>query len=262
MMMEASKLINIISKETKTDNCSIHGDFESISIFKAHWTTCPQCQEIRINEQKQKEQVEREIQDKERSAKLLEKKIGQAALPKRFKEAFLLNYVADCPNSIKALKTCFDYVESFDENLKNGSCLILCGMLGNGKTHLAVGIAHEILRIGFQPLFCTVAKALRFVKSTYNRDSEKTEREALETFIDPDLLILDEVGVQFGSETEKNIMFEIINGRYEQVKPTIIISNLAKDELEKFFGERSFDRLREGGGKIIIFDWKSYRTKI
>ena len=44
-------------------------------------------------------------------------------------------------------------------------------------------------------------------------------------FIRPDLLILDEVGVQFGSETEKMILFEIINGRYEQLKPTIVISN-------------------------------------
>ena len=47
-------------------------------------------------------------------------------------------------------------------------------------------------------------------------------------FIRPDLLILDEVGVQFGSETEKMILFEIINGRYEQLKPTIVISNLAR----------------------------------
>ena len=79
-------------------------------------------------------------------------------------------------------------------------------------------------------------------------------------FIRPDLLILDEVGVQFGSETEKMILFEIINGRYEQLKPTIVISNLA-DALTDYLGERVVDRLREGGGRMLIFDWPSYRRQ-
>ena len=263
--MEPSKigdLLNQGNEKKKTEHCEIHGDFESTLFFRNHWSKCGECMEIERKKRGDEDLVRQLQEEKERKARLLEKKIGQAALPVRFENSFLSNYITDCQNSKKALRTCLEYVESFPDNFKNGSSLILCGTVGTGKTHLAVGIAHEILQAGFQPLFCTVSKALRYVKSTYSRDSEMSERQALQTFIEPDLLILDEVGVQFGSETEKNIIFEIINGRYEEVKPTIIISNLAKDKLEEFFGERSFDRLREGGGKIIITDWKSYRSNI
>ena len=109
-------------------------------------------------------------------------------------------------------------------------------------------------------VFTSVINAIRRVKDTYRRDSGQS-RQVVAGFIRPDLLILDEVGVQFGSETEKMILFEIINGRYEQLKPTIVISNLAKDALTDYLGERVVDRLREGGGRMLIFDWPSYRRQ-
>lgn len=64
--------------------------------------------------------------------------------------------------------------------------------------------------------------------------------------------------MQFGSDAEKLILFEIINGRYEAVKPTILLSNLNIDGLKGYMGERVVDRLREGG-KADRFDWPSYR---
>ncbi|HFH6599619.1 TPA: ATP-binding protein, partial [Klebsiella pneumoniae] len=51
----------------------------------------------------------------------------------------------------------------------------------------------------------------------------------------------------------------IINTRYERLKPTILISNLPKDELTKFIGERVIDRMNDGGGCTISFTWDSYR---
>ena len=75
------------------------------------------------------------------------------------------------------------------------------------------------------------------------------------------MLILDEVGVQFGSETEENLLFDIINTRYEDRKPTILISNLDGAGVKKYLGERAFDRIREDGGKLIPFTWSSYRGK-
>ncbi|VFR32492.1 DNA replication protein DnaC [plant metagenome] len=100
---------------------------------------------------------------------------------------------------------------------------------------------------------------MRSIKDTYRRDSKENEADAIARLVEPDLLVLDEVGVQFGSETEKMYLFEIINGRYEALKPTIVISNLAKDALTEYLGERVVDRLREGGGRMVIFDWPSYR---
>lgn len=80
-------------------------------------------------------------------------------------------------------------------------------------------------------------------------------------FTKPDLLIIDEIGVQFGSDAEKLIMFEIINTRYERMKPTILISNQSKEELAAFIGERVIDRMNDGGGCTLAFTWDSYRSK-
>jgi DNA replication protein DnaC len=67
------------------------------------------------------------------------------------------------------------------------------------------------------------------------------------------------VGVQFGSDTEKLMLFDILNERYERRRPTILMSNLPRDEVSAYLGERVFDRLREDGGQFISFTWESYR---
>ncbi len=77
----------------------------------------------------------------------------------------------------------------------------------------------------------------------------------------PDLLILDEVGVQFGSDTEKLILFDVLNERYERRRPTILMTNLTLEEVADFLGDRIIDRLREDGGEFIPFDWESHRGK-
>lgn len=75
------------------------------------------------------------------------------------------------------------------------------------------------------------------------------------------MLILDEVGVQFGSEAEKLILFDVLNERYERCKATILLSNLTATEVKDYLGERVMDRMREDGGKVVVFDWESYRGR-
>ena len=243
-------------KETRT--CERHGDYEAMFIRNQFWTTCIECgAEERAREREEdRKRVEREFRER-RAAQLL----GRAAIPKRFEDRRLSNFVAQCDGAKKALVLAQEYADSFETALETGACLIFCGGVGTWKTHLAIGIAHEVLAKDKSPVFTSVMGAVRAVKETYSRESEKSEGEVIDSFIRPDLLILDEVGVQFGSDTEKLILFEIINGRYESLRPTILISNLAKDALAQFIGERAFDRLREGGGKLVVFDWPSYRRQ-
>ena len=69
----------------------------------------------------------------------------------------------------------------------------------------------------------------RAVKNCWRNDSEKTADDAIEHYASLDLLIVDEVGVQFGSAAEMAILQEIINARYEGILPTILISNLSPE---------------------------------
>ena len=72
------------------------------------------------------------------------------------------------------------------------------------------------------------------------------------------VLIIDEIGVQYGTENERTELYEVFNRRYEDELPIIAISNHDKDALLKILGQRIFDRLT-GGAKIFTLSGKSYR---
>jgi len=136
-------------------------------------------------------------------------------------------------------------------------------MPGTGKNHLALSIArHVINEHQSSALLTTVLRIAREFKSTWSKNAECSEADVIKRYTQPDLIIIDEVGVQFGSEAEKMILFEVFNTRYESMKPTILISNLALNELTGFIGERVIDRMNDGGGCTLTFTWSSYRSRI
>lgn len=186
--------------------------------------------------------------------------LSRAAIPPRFANRRLSNYQPTCPEAAKALQVAQQYADTFQQAMEIGRSLIFIGNVGAGKTHLAVGIAHEVMQQGYSALFTSVMGAVRSIKETYGR-RELTESQAIARLVEPDLLILDEVGVQFSSDTERLYLFEILNGRYENMRPTIVISNLDMTGIKECLGQRVYDRLREGDGRAVSFAWESYRGR-
>lgn len=240
--------------ETEERTCDTHGAYMAKK-YRYGWAGCMDCLE-EAQRLENEERARQQQADWERAR--LQNLFNRAAIPPRFEDRSLDNYSTELDGQGKALRIAKQYADTFDEN--EGVSLIFCGGVGSGKTHLAIGIAKQIMQGYRSALFMSVMGAVRSIKETW-RDSDISEREALQNLIEPDLLILDEVGVQFGSDTEKLILFEIINGRYENRRSTILISNLAMDALTSYLGERVVDRLREGGGKLVVFDWPSYRKR-
>lgn len=243
------------NKQTKKETCEIHGEYESRHYFGAAWSRCPECSKIAEDARIAKE---KEDEGKRRQA-IWESKLGNAGIPERFTDRTLDKYKADSKGKQDALKFAMDYANEFDEKLNNGRCAVFCGQPGTGKTHLSVGIGLDVLKKGHTVVFTTVQRMIRKIKDTWRKDSNESESDAINLFSCPDLLIIDEIGVQFGSEFEKNAIFDILNERYENRMPTLLLSNLSPSEVKAFLGERVFDRLREDGGQVIPFNWDSYR---
>lgn len=239
----------------RQDDCATHGEFTARNLFGTMWTKCPACAEVKNREADAK----REEAERQAAIARWEKTIGYAGIPERFRTRTLATYAATTDGQREALRFAQGYADGFDDAAKSGRSAVFIGKPGTGKTHLAVGIALAIMGRGYSAMFTTAMRALRRVKETWSRNSEENEREAIAALVYPHLLILDEVGIQFGSDTEKLILFDVLNERYEQRKPTLLLSNLTLPEVRDYLGERIFDRLREDAGQVMVFNWSSHR---
>lgn len=249
----------VVAKEPAS--CDEHGPYASItSRNSATPSGCPECAEAARLE---RERAEQQATMARIAAERLERKLGSAMIPKRFQGKTFADYVATSAGQRKNLKACQQYAKQFRENQEAGRCLLLLGKPGTGKTHLANAIAgHVIVNGNATAVYRTVAGILQHVKGSYDSRSEYTEAQAFESLIQPNLLIIDEVGATKPTEFEQATLFNIINGRYEEQRPTIVVSNLMPEELPAVLGERCVDRLREGGGIGLVFDWESARKGV
>lgn len=246
----------VVSKQLA--NCAEHGDYAAIiSKHREAASGCPACAEIRQRAQDLEDQSALMAKI---AAERLQNKLGSALIPRRFADKNFAQYVAKTPAQQKALTTCREYAESFLDHFEAGRCLLLLGKPGTGKTHLAAAIAWQVMtQSSATAVYRTVGGILQYIKGSYDSRAEYSEAEAFASLVKPSLLVIDEVGATKPTEFEQATLFAIINGRYEDQRPTIVVSNLMPAELPPVLGERSVDRLREGGGIALVFDWQSAR---
>lgn len=250
----------------KVSFCEIHGAFEDeLKVYGsafARWVGCLKCA-VKKNAEAAAKDEERKAQriqeEKERQQRIIEKRLNQAGIPLRFRDKSFESYIADTPEKMASLSIARDFSENFEENYQNGMTLILSGKAGTGKSHLAIAIAQSIMP-DYTAMYLNALDAVRMIRDTWRQGSEKSELQVLEMLGSVDLLVIDEVGVQYGTDNEQMLMFDIINRRYRDAKPMILLTNLGTDGFKEYLTERSYDRLRENG-KWVSFDWDSYRGK-
>lgn len=239
--------------------CDKHGGYTSSGTRymgkREIWTPCPDCEDERLARERQAEADRRA----EAARQHIEYCLGEAAVPARFIGRSLDNFMADTPQKAEALRVARDFADNFEQHAKRGGSLIFSGLPGTGKSHLAIAVLQALMpeRIG---LYATCMGVIRNVRGSWRKDSERSETEILQVYGSVPLLVLDEIGVQYGTDGEQTILFDVLDRRYRDMKPSILLTNQDKKGFKEFIGERTFDRLTETA-RWVPFDWPSYRPQ-
>jgi DNA replication protein DnaC len=134
----------------------------------------------------------------------------------------------------------------------------IVGGRGNGKTQMAVEAIRLACSHGKPCMFTTAMQFFMDLKATYRADALKDERAIVAMYARPHLLVIDEIGKRGGSDWENNLLFEVLNRRYENMKPSILIDNRTREDFLETIGPSLASRMSEGGG-VIECTWETFR---
>jgi DNA replication protein DnaC len=149
------------------------------------------------------------------------------------------------------------------ELVSEGRNLILMGKSGRGNTHLAVAIAYRAIQNGFSASFVTAAALIEELSPP---SSEWRLRETPATYLQPHVLVVDEVGyLSYGTDAA-NVLFHVVNERHLRRSPMLFTTNKSPLTIwgevlhDHDLAEAIVDRVLEKG-HLIVVDGPSYRTR-
>jgi DNA replication protein DnaC len=222
-----------------------HEIYEGRAIF--YTCDCDRAEEIK------KIDAEIEADKKEKLRKLFH----QAKLGKRFMNCSFQNFQKRS-GSEKALNAAVNFAKNFKQKQETGEGILFYGNPGNGKTHLVAAIVREVVRQGYSAIFQPAAELQYRLNATYN-DSGENEAEIMNGLVESDLTVIDDLGKGKWSEKVEERFYVILDGRYRELRPTVITTNLKLSDLEKYVGNAVMDRLKEMC-VFVLNSAKSYRA--
>lgn len=204
--------------------------------------SCPECRRLRLLSAE--------------NAKIALELIKKLNVPGRFKGCSFDNYKTKSNHQIEAKKAIKKYVSTWPHT----GGVIMIGGVGTGKTHLATAMCVALCNKQVSCKITKVNRVIRDIRASWSKNNNTTEAEIIRYFSRFDMLVIDEIGSQYGSDSEKIIINEIIDDRYEAGRPTVVIGNVDRSTMADLLGTRVIDRLLHGGIELI-FDWESYRKQ-
>lgn len=155
-------------------------------------------------------------------------------------------------------------IESIIKNCVN---VILLGPVGTGKSQAGALLIGDAIRAGYTALAVNVPDWVGLVMHDYRDTEGDTEHEHIQRLIEPDLLLLDDLGssTSKSNSVENRLLTRVIAKRYDLQRPTILTSNLkAKgefSELESAMGFRAFSRVWDSALRLV-FSGTNYREQV
>jgi DNA replication protein DnaC len=226
--------------------CPLHGEYLANQVWLSgqikEVSECPECFKLK----EARRAIDEEKARKEEAERNRKQRIVETRMPLEYQTKDFSTFIQETDSQKAAFKLARRFVKGWEKAKAGGYGLLFLGSCGTGKTHLACAIMIELLKeYAFSyPRYYKASEIFSAVRSTYQAGSTTNEEETLKFFSSIQLLVIDEVGIQKGSEAEKRILFSILDNRVTSNKPTILMSNLGPKALAELLGDRLYDRVR------------------
>lgn len=152
-------------------------------------------------------------------------------------------------NQRKVMEQNFDECRKFADNFNGkGYGLFMMGNTGLGKTHLSLAVANDLIQKGWCVVYGSVPELLRRIDKEQFKNADG---DTMSLVTDCDLLILDDLGAENGTDRYTALLYEIVNARQSRSMPMIVNTNLDMDQIKQRYLDRLWSRLFSM--KVLIF---------
>lgn len=128
---------------------------------------------------------------------------------------------------------------------ENPDGLLFQGAVGYGKTYLAAACANDLIEKGIAVRFVVVPDFLDLIRDSFNDQSPYRESVLMEEVKTAPVLVLDDLGAHNYTDWSVKTIFAVLNYRLNYELPTVITTNLEREQLEELLGSRVYSRLLE-----------------
>lgn len=182
----------------------------------------------------------------------------EAEVPLRFAGATFATFKVR-PGTEKAIEACRTYANGFEAG-KTTQGLYLTGPVGTGKTLLMAATARAIVEASLAHMkFVSVAALINAIKAGTNE--RPFDFGLVDKAVNTELLLLDDLGAENVTPFAQDVVYQVIDGRYQANRPLLLTSNLADTQLKQRLGDRIVDRLYEMT-KLVKLGGTSYRKEL
>ena len=152
----------------------------------------------------------------------------------------------------------YEYCKAYAENFTTDSeSLFMYGRTGLGKTHLSLAIANEVINRGYDVYYGSVQTIMDKLEA--ERFGRLPREDSIkDDILECDLLIIDDLGVEFTTQFTNAELYNIINSRILSSLPTIISTNHSIEEIAEKYSQRVASRII-GSSAAVYFCGKDIR---
>lgn len=247
-------------------HCGTHGAYEYTATqvgSSVLGRLCPQC--MALNHARA--EAKNAASDAARQDREWQQRLRAAGIPDLFLGATLDSYLPTNTKADRMLKFANDYTGNFGGVLaaRLVSGVVFVGVPGAGKTHIACGMVSKLLRMRHSAAYLSCPQFLLAAKEALYGRSEERATTLIDRYVRPQFLVLDEFGTHTTQDADYQMLFSVVDGRYQRNLPTMLVTNLTLVELSGtltqtgIVDQRFMERIRGEKGAQIAFDWPTHR---